>query len=91
MADEDLLDRTSPPAESPKAVTRSSGELPAAEPEERPLGEQRAALATQLEALEDTLRYMGSAHPQRASTEAREEQLRMMLRVLDLEIGKSTG
>jgi uncharacterized protein YlxW (UPF0749 family) len=91
MADEDRIDRTTPPPESPRAVTRTSGELPAVDPEERSLGEQRAALARQLEALEDTLRYMGSVHPRRKATEARVEQLRMMLGVLDQEIGKSTG
>lgn len=81
--DKDELERGPAQPEPPRVSTAASATLPLADPGEQPLTEQRKALVGQIEELEGTLRYMGSAHPKRRSLQARLEQLRMMLLHLD--------
>ncbi len=64
--------------------------LPTQEPQGRSLVEQRADLQRTIYELDGTLRYMGSAHPQRLACEAKLQQLKLMLQQVEAAL-KLTG
>ena len=84
--DKDQLVRR--PAAGP-GVTASGqvAALPVSEPGARSLTEQRADLQRMIYELEGTLKYMGAAHAQRATTEARLKQLASMLQQIEAALG----
>lgn len=67
----------------------SAAHIPATEPNSRTLEDQRQDLQHLIDESEGVLRYMGAAHPQRATTADRLAQLREMLRRLEQAIDQA--
>lgn len=78
-ADKDVIERAPRPPTAPKSPSDMTAALPAQEPNEPSLGQQRRELMRQIEELESTLHYMGTGHPQRQETDQRLAHLRAML------------
>lgn len=77
--DKDELERMMPVASVPRIEISGAASLPAKEPGQRSIEEQRRDLLRMIDELDGALRYMGSGHPLRDSTQKRLAQLRAML------------
>jgi hypothetical protein len=77
--DKDEIERATTSPGTPRIEGSGAATLPVNEPGQRSIDEQRRDLLRTIEELEGSLRYMGSGHPLRSSTQKRLAHLRAML------------
>lgn len=89
--DGDRVEIRPAPPRAPGATATTDAAMPTAEPVAVPLGEQRRALQQQAAELEDQVRFMGAAHPQRQGLRDRLSQVRKLLQRIDDELSGERG
>lgn len=87
--DKDSMQHDTVPRAPAQPKSPSAAHIPATDPDSRSLEDQRRDLQHLIDESEGVLRYMGAAHPQRATTVDRLAQLREMLRRLDQAIDQA--